>query len=159
MKLAISTALAFMLMSGNVQSTELREIRTLASYIQDVNPRVSEVKAKAIASAIVVEAKKAKISVDLVTAIVEVESTFRVNAVSSEGAVGLMQVHRKSHPNKKASGIKNNVRAGVSILKDGMKKSKTLKGALKRYSGGHKGYHRKVLKSANKYKEYRRKES
>lgn len=157
MQLSISTLLAIVLASGNVQATVNPEVRTLSNYIQTVNPKVEDTKAVSIAHAIVIESQESDISVELITAIIEVESTFKVNAVSKEGAVGLMQVHRKSHPKKATKDIRGNVKSGVSILKDRIANTGTLKKALTQYSGGSKGYSKKVLKYVDKYKNYKRK--
>jgi len=156
MQFGISTLLAMVLASGNVQATANQEVRTLSSYIQTVNPKVEETKAVSIANAIVVESKESAIPVELITAIIEVESTFKVNAVSKEGAVGLMQVHRKSHPKKATKDIRQNVKSGVAILKDRINNTGTLHKALTQYSGGSKGYSKKIQKFVNKYKDYKR---
>ena len=154
MHLRISTLLAAMLISGNVQAAT-SEIPILASYIQTVNPKVAQEKAEKIATSIVEESEKADVPVALVTAIAEVESTFKTNAVSKEGAVGLMQVHRKSHPDKNVNGIKNNINSGISILKEKLERSANMKSALQKYSSNHKGYASKVYRVKNKYKQFK----
>lgn len=153
-KTYISTLLAVMLASGNVQAAAT-EVPVLANYIQTVNPKVEKEKAEKIATSIVSESEKADLPVALVTAIVEAESTFKSNAVSKEGAVGLMQVHKKSHPDKNTNGIANNISSGISILKEKMEKTKTMKGALQKYSSNHRGYANKVYRLKDKYKKYK----
>ena len=153
-KTYISTLLALVLASGNVQAAAT-EVPVLANYIQTVNPKVEKEKAEKIATSIVTESEKADLPVSLVTAIVEAESTFKSNAISKEGAVGLMQVHRKSHPDKKTNGIDNNINSGISILKEKMENTKSMKSALQKYSSNHKGYASKVYRLKDKYKKYK----
>ena len=150
----ISTLLAFVLVSGNVQAAT-SEIPVLTSYIQTTNPNIKKDKAEKIATSIVEESEIGNVPVALVTAIVEAESTFRSHAVSKEGAVGLMQVHRKSHPDKATTAIKGNISSGISILKDKLKKSKSMEGALTKYSSNRKGYASKVYRLKAKYSRYK----
>jgi soluble lytic murein transglycosylase-like protein len=88
------------------------------------------------------------LSPKLVASIVQVESSGRPSVVSSKSAVGLMQVH---HPTwghlwtkKELMNPETNILAGTRILKAYMKESKTLDEALRKYSGGAKGYAEKV---------------
>ena len=86
----------------------------------------------------------------LVQAVITVESRWDTKAVSSRGAVGLMQVMPSS---AKQYGFTRedllcpakNIEAGCLILKDYQRKSKTLMAALIKYSGGAKNYHRRVM--------------
>jgi len=86
----------------------------------------------------------------LVKAIIKVESNWRPRVISSEGAIGLMQVMPKT---AKTYGVKRhelfnpeiNIRVGCAILKDYQKKSKSLKQALTKYVGGDGNYYRKVM--------------
>ena len=73
------------------------------------------------------------------------ESSFNPFLRSSKGACGLMQVMYKVHEKMlKETGVNgytiyhidNNINAGCRILKDCIKKSKSISEALKRYVGG-----------------------
>jgi len=88
----------------------------------------------------------------LVKAIIQVESGWDVDAVSHAGAVGLMQVMPES--GKHWAGMTRrdlfcpvkNIIAGTKILKYYQRTSPNLKVALRKYSGGAKGYFWKVRK-------------
>lgn len=146
---------AIVLASGNVKAAT-SEVPVLTSYIQTVNPKVQKDTAEKIATSIVQESDKAEVPVALVTAIVEAESTFKPNAVSKEGAVGLMQVHKKSHPDKATTNISKNINSGILILKEKLNRSKTMQAALQKYSSNHKGYASKVYRLKDKYAQFKR---
>jgi soluble lytic murein transglycosylase-like protein len=86
----------------------------------------------------------------LVKAIIEVESEWNVRAVSSKGAIGLMQVMPNS--GKLYAGFsrselfcpEKNIIAGTKILKYYQRTSPNLRVALDKYSGGADGYYEKV---------------
>ena len=93
-------------------------------------------------------AEKRGIDPNLVKAVISVESSWKPSALSSKGAIGLMQVH---HPTWKGRWTKQELRdpernlyAGIDILKGYMKESRTLEEALHKYSGGASGYADKV---------------
>jgi soluble lytic murein transglycosylase-like protein len=84
---------------------------------------------------------------ELILAIIAIESTFRVRAVSVKGARGLMQVMPKAHPKKvkEIGGLsalfnpQKNIHTGARILVDYLKMSRgNLREALLRYNGSHK---------------------
>lgn len=93
-------------------------------------------------------ARKQGLDPNLVKAVISVESSWKPSALSSKGAIGLMQVH---HPTWKGRWTKQELRdpernlyAGIDILKGYMKESRTLEEALHKYSGGASGYADKV---------------
>ena len=93
-------------------------------------------------------ARKQGIDPNLVKAVINVESSWRPSALSSKGAIGLMQVH---HPTwghlwtkEELRNPEMNIVAGTRILKDYIKQSRTLDEALHKYSGGASGYADKV---------------
>lgn len=101
---------------------------------------------------------------DLVNAIIQVESSGNPKAVSNKGAMGLMQIMPLWVPTLKKEGIilakkdllepNRNIKAGKYILIHYMNHHKgDLKKTLKSYSGGHKGYYRKVMKEINHEKD------
>ena len=85
----------------------------------------------------------------LVLAIMRVESGFRPNVVSSHGAIGVMQVIPRWHPEKvKSRSLKNievGTEVGVRVIAEYMKKHKTVKKALWAYSGGSYEYANRVI--------------
>src|ERR1700675_594297 len=86
----------------------------------------------------------------LLLAVIATESGFDRQAVSVAGAEGLMQILPTAHPQVVASGKDltepaENVRIGSSILREYLDASGgDLGAALKRYSGGGKGYAQRV---------------
>lgn len=108
-----------------------------------------------IVEAAFVEAAKHSISPLLVLAVIEQESSFRETVASSYGAMGLMQVVPRWHPEKLAdpknpSELLNplhNVRIGTQVLAEYLgKKGGDLPAALKQYSGSATAYYEKVLR-------------
>jgi len=87
------------------------------------------------------EAKRANLPPELVLAVIEVESRFDRFAISSAGALGLMQVmpfwlKEIGRPDDNLFDIHTNLRMGCTILRYYMDKSKgNLTHALARYNG------------------------
>ncbi len=96
---------------------------------------------------------------DLVTAIIQVESSGNPKAISNKGAYGLMQIRwsvwkdelRKQGIAKEKRDLLNpriNIEAGKYILAHYMDKhNNNLKAALNSYSGGAKRYYEKVMEA------------
>ncbi|MEM5365998.1 lytic transglycosylase domain-containing protein [Paraburkholderia azotifigens] len=112
--------------------------------------RVSATDALAIAQAVLAEADRYSMSPVLLLSVMAVESGFDAHAVSTLGARGLMQVLPAAHPRAFAN-VKElddpaiNVRIGSSILRGYLDASGgDVDAALWRYSGGGKGYARRV---------------
>ena len=91
------------------------------------------------------------VSPNLIASIIVVESSARPNAISKGGDYGLMQVRYKVHKDK----VKNakdllkpeiNIKVGTRIYVQCYNKTKSVYGALVRYSGGNKTMARKVIK-------------
>jgi soluble lytic murein transglycosylase-like protein len=106
--------------------------------------------ASKIGAAVSNAAKRDTISPFLLLAIIEVESNFDRFAVSVVGAKGLMQILPSQHRNlvRRAADLTDaniNVSIGSSILHDYIEASDgDVQDALLRYSGGAKGYPRRV---------------
>lgn len=91
--------------------------------------------------------------VKLVQSIIQVESGWRQKAVSSAGAVGLMQVRPASarmvglnYSHKDLLCPEKNIKAGTRILRHYQRMTRgNLERALDLYSGGARGYYRKVM--------------
>jgi soluble lytic murein transglycosylase-like protein len=112
--------------------------------------RVSTNDALAIAQAVLAEADRYSMSPVLLLSVMAVESGFDPRAVSTLGARGLMQVLPAAHPRvfsslKELDDPANNVRIGSAILRGYLDASGgDVDAALWRYSGGGKGYARRV---------------
>lgn len=83
-----------------------------------------------------------------VLAIIEIESSFRENAVSSANAKGYMQVlYVKTHT------VEENIRAGVWLLKDYHKRLGSTEAAVQAYNVG-LGNYRKGMRNKKYYDKY-----
>ncbi|PQV53825.1 lytic transglycosylase domain-containing protein [Paraburkholderia sp. BL21I4N1] len=113
--------------------------------------RVAPMESMTIARAVLTESDRHAISPVLLLAVMSVESSFDRHAVSVAGARGLMQVLPSAHPQLIAgttdlSDPAINVRIGTTILRDYLDASGgDLAAALLRYSGGGRGYARRVV--------------
>jgi soluble lytic murein transglycosylase-like protein len=112
--------------------------------------RVAKQDGVLIARAVISAASEYAMSPVLLLAVIATESGFDRQAVSVAGAQGLMQILPAAHPHVFASGNDmtqpaENVRIGSSILREYLDASGgDLDVALKRYSGGGKGYAQRV---------------
>ncbi len=99
------------------------------------------------------EATRARLAPELVLAVIEVESNFDRYAISSAGALGLMQVmpfwlHEIARPSDNLFHMPTNLRMGCTILKFYLDKERgNLTRALARYNGslGRNTYPDRVL--------------
>lgn len=113
--------------------------------------RVAPTESLKIARAVLAEADRHAISPILLLAVMAVESSFDRYAVSVAGARGLMQILPAAHPQLIAgaadlSDPAINVRIGSTILRRYLDESGgDLDAALLRYSGGGRGYARRVV--------------
>lgn len=109
------------------------------------------------------EAKRLKIPPALVMAVIDVESQFNRWAVSSAGAVGLMQVmpfwpRKLGMENSQLVKIPHNIHIGCTILKYYLEREKgNYTKALARYNGspGRRNYPDKVLMRLSDHWQYR----
>ena len=112
--------------------------------------RVARQEATLIAQAVLDAANQYAVSPVLLLAVIATESGFDRQAVSAVGAQGLMQILPAAHPQLIAASHDltepaENVRIGSSILRQYLDASGgDLGAALKRYSGGGKGYAQRV---------------
>ena len=90
---------------------------------------------------------------ELVSSIINTESNWDSNAVSSKGAIGLMQVMPASarmvglnYSKEDLKCPEKNIIAGTRILKYYQRTSRTLEEALDKYSGGATNYYQKVMR-------------
>lgn len=122
--------------------------------------RISRVSAKEIVAAAFTAASSKGVSPYLVLGIIAQESSFRSKAASGYGAVGLMQVVPRWHPEKLTSfknprkallNPKTNVTVGVQVLAEYLKRGKGVHWALAKYSGKAVRYGPKVLAYAQSF--------
>ncbi len=112
--------------------------------------RVARQEATLIAQAVLSAANQYAVSPVLLLAVIATESGFDRQAVSVAGAEGLMQILPAAHPqlvaaSKDITEPSENVRMGSSILREYLDASGgDLDAALKRYSGGGRGYAQRV---------------
>ena len=104
-----------------------------------------------IAQAVLTEANRYSMSPVLLLSVMAVESGFDPHAVSAVGARGLMQILPAAHPRafarvEELDDPSVNIRVGSSILRACLDASGgDVNAALWRYSGGGKGYARRVV--------------
>ena len=122
--------------------------RNIYQLFMRVNPKLSASTAKKYIEIIIAAGKKYKQDPYVIASIIVHESTVKANAVSKGGDYGLMQVRWRVHEKaikaeypkiKKATDFfdaRTNIFFGTRILSECAAKSKNLKGALLRYSGG-----------------------
>ena len=122
--------------------------RNIYQLFRKVNPKLSAGNAKKYSDIIIAAGKKYKQDPYVIASIIVHESTVKYNAVSKGGDYGLMQVRWRVHEKaikaeyprvKKASDFfdpRTNIFFGTRILSECAAKSKDLRGALLRYSGG-----------------------
>jgi soluble lytic murein transglycosylase-like protein len=112
--------------------------------------RVARQEATLIAQAVFSAANQYAVSPVLLLAVIATESGFDRDAVSVAGAEGLMQILPAAHPrlvaaSKDITEPAENVRMGSSILREYLDASGgDLGAALKRYSGGGRGYAQRI---------------
>jgi soluble lytic murein transglycosylase-like protein len=121
--------------------------------------RVARTESLTIARAVLDAANRFAMSPELLLGVIATESGFNRRAVSSAGARGLMQVLPSAHPQllsggKDLSDPAVNVAIGSSILRRYLDDSGgDLASALSRYSGGGKGYARRVALHMQQFSE------
>ena len=130
---------------------EVKPYNDLEYLIRKLQPRLGPIIVTEIAKAIHKNCEEFNLNELFVLSLISRESKFLPFSKSGKEAYGLMQVRYSVHKAAlKKQGIKNNlelyhihnnVRAGCTILKEYMDRSKTVEEALKRYVGGkHDGY-------------------
>lgn len=127
---------------GSVQRRAMR-LNRLIDHIEQTY-RVPRHETIDIVTEVILNARKHDLQPELLLAIIAVESTFRDDAVSSVGALGLMQVLPSAHPEKidEIGGVdalfdpRKNIATGTLILQEYLLLSRgNLRRALLRYNG------------------------
>ncbi|MEM5299661.1 transglycosylase SLT domain-containing protein [Burkholderia sp. JPY481] len=139
--------------SGGREATEAHPVSSPDDIVAALRAqfRLSTADSLKIAQAVLTEADRYSMSPVLLLSVMAVESGFDPRAVSAAGAHGLMQILPAAHPQAFASVEELddpivNIRIGSSILRDYLDASGgDVNAALWRYSGGGKGYARRVV--------------
>lgn len=141
-----------------------QKARNIYQLFTRVNPKLDAGRAKKYVDIVMAAGKKYKQDPYIIAAIIVHESTVKYKALSKGGDYGLMQVRWKVHEKaikKEYPKIKNandffdprtNIYFGTRILSECAAKSKDLRGALVRYTGGGTKTAAKVLKTYNELK-------
>lgn len=118
----------------------------VADRVKQLQPKLDAIIRARIVDAVFDSCEKYKLSPSVIVHLMFRESSFRHMIVSDKGAVGLMQVHPPSHPEKVGKipksdlyGIETNIGYGCQILAEYLGSSSSLKEALGKYLGkGHR---------------------
>ena len=124
-----------------------RKVANIATFIRSINQKIPPMIAWREASALVYYSAKYNVPTDLSVGIAKAESRFNPSAMSSKGAMGVMQVMWKVHRGMlSARGIattrdhmfdpERGVEAGVLLLSRYISAYGTVQKALNRYYGG-----------------------
>ena len=139
-----------LVLAGNACAAENydNKARNIYQLFTTANPKLSAGTAKKYVDIVIAAGKKYKQDSYVIAAIIVHESTVKANAVSKGGDYGLMQVRWRVHEKaikaeypkvKRATDFldaRTNIFFGTRILSECAAKSKDLRGALMRYSGG-----------------------
>jgi soluble lytic murein transglycosylase-like protein len=153
---AQSVAQASIVASEATSETSLPTLGDITAVLR-AQFRVAPTESLKIARAVLIEADRHAVSPVLLLAVMAVESGFDRNAVSVAGARGLMQILPAAHPQLIATATDLsdpaiNVRIGSTILRRYLDESGgDLDTALLRYSGGGRGYARRVALSMQRF--------
>jgi soluble lytic murein transglycosylase-like protein len=135
--------------SGADASSDVPQVNHVATVLWR-QFRVNRPESALIAQAVMTAASRYAVSPIILLAVIATESGFDRHAVSIAGARGLMQILPAAHPQLVSSGHDlseptENIRIGSSILREYLDASGgDLDLALKRYSGGGRGYAQRV---------------
>ena len=123
--------------------------QTILRLFMSYNHKLSRTQANYFVDLTFEAGAKYHVSPALIAAIIVCESSARPNTISKGGDYGLMQVRYRVHKVKNLLNPRVNIFTGTRILAQ-YRKGRTLKAALKRYSGGSKRYANKILKVMRK---------
>jgi soluble lytic murein transglycosylase-like protein len=149
--------------------THVQKVLNVSEYVQRMNPTLKQDEARHIVKATFKWAGEFNLDPALILSIQAVESRFKQHAVSSAGALGLMQFIPSWHLNKVKAMTEekklanpdvfdpeSNIFMGSWIMKDCMNVQKNVSKALLCYNGSLKspnGYDEKVLTIYNQLKQ------
>lgn len=136
--------------AGSVEGTQ-----SIAHIIRRLKPHLRESIVTEIDTAIVKYSEQYRIPPEFIVYLMDRESDFRPQAISSVGAIGLMQIFTKYHKDKmellgiqhlEVYEIDNNIHLGCWILREYLDQTGSIDKALTRYVGGkHPSYVRDIL--------------
>jgi soluble lytic murein transglycosylase len=156
------TFTTFTITRASSDETKAKEtiVDKIVQFLQDKKVKGSEEKLKVIANSVYAESQQYDLDYRLVLAIMKVESNFKHDAISKDGARGLLQIRPilARHVSKNAGiPVKNvkslhepekNIKIGVNHLSWLMEKFEDVDTALHAYNAGHKKAEARV--AANK---------
>jgi soluble lytic murein transglycosylase-like protein len=97
-------------------------IQSIDHWVRKINPSVTEADRRVMVEHLILNAKANHLPLDLLVAVITYESTFKADAVSPTGALGIAQVipswHQKKIKGRNLKDIKVGLEVGSSILKD-----------------------------------------
>lgn len=136
---------------NNVRKKKRRKIE---QYLVK-NYHITEQEARMVVRSADVNARRHNIDLELLMAIIFVESSYQARAESRYGAIGLMQIVPKWHLDKISEygdvdvlyDIRTNIAIGTNILMEYLKKEGNMRAALHRYNGSKND---KTLKYSNR---------
>lgn len=136
---------------AEINTTSLKQI------VQNKQPKLDPALTQPIANAISKYSKEFNLPELLIISLIERESSFNPQAVSSANCIGLMQINPKAHTDKlkeqninrnQLFHIDNNIHLGVRILSEYYKQTQSIEKALMKYVGGNQaGYVCDILAS------------
>lgn len=153
-------------MAENIQyhnNVRRNKRQKMVQYLTE-NYNVDERDARILVRSADANARKYKIDLELLMAIIFVESTYKTTAQSNQGAIGLMQVVPRWHLDKINQygdvdvlyDIRVNIAIGTEILMEYFEKEGNIRNALHRYNGSKDDktlkYSNRVLKKYNELK-------
>lgn len=140
---------------ASIEESLKKKAVSVTPMILKLRPQLDPIVAEEISKAVGKYSQEYRIPPQFIVHIINRESTFNTLAVSSAGAVGLMQVLPKYHKDKMEKiGITHdqlfhidpNIRLGCKILRDYYNETGSIDKALTKYVGGnHKTYIEDIL--------------
>lgn len=127
--------------ASNTENPQIdRDYIYWGAHLQSMNPSLSPGEVYDIGRAIVRYSRAYRLPPGLIVAVIKVESSGRLDAISPKGAVGLMQVMpwwpKELGIKGDLSSVDTNIRIGAQILAENIKKWGHKEGILRYYRGG-----------------------
>jgi hypothetical protein len=154
---ALAMACIFIMYPGFSRMYSAHKLSGVHQTLRHLKPGLDPCIGSYIALSVQKASDKTGIPVNLIIAMMWVESRFNVNATSKAGAVGLMQImeeyHRDTMENLRITSndiyhVDKNILLGSTILKGYIVQEKSIRGGLERYLGKHgPKYFTKVLET------------
>lgn len=156
----VTVVLVSNLANASLLDNFLQNSKSVSKYAKWIHTRHKEIdygRALALSEEVVIEASNMGIRPNILLALIETESSFRLRVVSNKGAIGLTQVIPKYHADimrgKKLTSYRDSIAVGAQVLAQYIEKHNgNVRKALKDYYGSRRqngeNYASKVLKLA-----------